>query len=448
MTVLTTLMRLRLRYLWLVMVSVVVVLGFTQSSVSAHNSLVESNPKDGAMLAAMPLEWTLTFKSDVPLNSATGEVIDSSGVRIALPSPRHGIDAKQIVFSLPQNLVGAVTARWKLVNTDGHVVSERVSFTIGSGLIGVPGVGSTSTTTVPSSVMTAEGFDESSTPEAFRFGLRLFGYIAILVYGGLILNAMLIGPSMWSLPKVVTAALASSAALAIAPLGQLLVYLDDIKGSGIPGSFPRMINAFDTTAGSMLLVRTLVGAIVFVLVARRASLTSLPVYVLSCLYLFSLAYVGHSRSSTWPLLGVPVDVVHTASVAVWLGGLTVFALVVTPQLTPHESIDGFRRFGRVAQWAVTLIVVTGIIQTLRLHTTVVTLMTESHGRWLVLKLIVVAMMLKVGDINRRRIAGRLPEGDVALLRHNALVRRASLTEIATGGLVTVVTSVLVASSVS
>jgi putative copper export protein len=229
-------------------------------------------------------------------------------------------------------------------------------------------------------------------------------------------------------------------------LVQLLVFLDDTDESGVIGSIPRILGAFETTAGSMLLVRAVIGTAIFVSVVRNATLTSKQSYVLAGLYLFALAYVGHSRSMSWPVLGVPVDVVHTASVSVWLGGLALFALFVAPNLSPEHVLDGFRRFGRVAQWAVTLIVATGIVQTLRLHTTLVTLLTESHGRWLVLKLVVVAAMLKVGDINRRRMITNLPATESAVTRHVALVRRASLTEVAAGGVVMLLTTVLVTSS--
>lgn len=429
----------------------VLLVGFMPSPALAHNSLVDSNPKNGASLASAPLEWTLTFKNDVPLSSASGEVIDSSGVRIALPSPRHGADQKQVVFSLPQNLTGSITARWKLVNTDGHVVTERVTFTVGIAATSTPGAGATTTSVgsapvVSSPVMTTESSGPSSTSESIRFLLRLAGYVAVLVYGGLVVNLLLTGSTMWSMVHVQRAAIVSSAVLALAPLLQLLVFLDDTHETGVLGSFTKIFDSFDTTAGSMLLVRFVIGVAILAAVAGRLNLVSPAVHSLSGLYVFSLAYVGHSRSMAWPVLGVPVDVVHTASVAVWLGGLSVFALLVAPGLSAEQVLEGFRRFGRVAQWAVVLIVVTGVIQTLRLHTTLVTLLTESHGRWLALKLVVVAMMLRVGDINRRRMLRNLPEESDVVSSHVAMVRRASLTEVALGGVVMLLTTVLVTSS--
>lgn len=425
---------------------VAAVVGLTQSPASAHNSLVESNPKDGAALASVPIEWVLTFKNDVPLNSASAEVIDESGVRTALPVPRHGVDQKQIIFSLPQNLTGVVTARWKLVSTDGHVVTERVTFTVGITETPIVGEGAAGSTTLPAVATASVQEGESSAPEVLRYSLRLAGYAAVLAYGGLVLNQMIVGSRLSSLRSAQNVLRASTVALAVVPFLQLLVLLDDTTGRGLASSVPRFLDAFDTTAGSMLLARTVIGALIAFVATRGEQMTSWSVHSLSVLYLFALAYVGHSRSMAWPFVGVPVDVVHTASVAAWLGGLSVFVLVALPGMAAEESLEAFRRFGTVAQRAVILIVITGVIQTFRLHTTLVTLVTETHGRWLLVKLLVVGAMLKVGDINRKRVAKSLPSSENIMNRHVALVRRASVTEVAVGGVVMLLTTVLVTSS--
>lgn len=175
-------------------------------------------------------------------------------------------------------------------------------------------------------------------------------------------------------------------------------------------------------------------------------LGSLPVNAVSLVYLVTLAYGGHSRSMAWPLLGVPVDVLHTAASVAWLGGLVVLVLLVVPALEPAAGFEAFRRFGDVARLAVATIVVTGAIQTLRLHGTLITLLTESHGRWLLLKLVLVAVMLKIGDINRRRMLRWTGDDAMNAANRVALVRRAGVTEAVNGALVMLVTSVLVTSS--
>jgi putative copper export protein len=63
-----------------------------------------------------------------------------------------------------------------------------------------------------------------------------------------------------------------------------------------------------------------------------------------------------------------------------------------------------------------------------------------------LKIAVVAGMLKIADINRKRLLRRLDPDAPATEKRISLLWRASVTEIATGGIVLAVTAALVTSS--
>lgn len=430
--------------------------GFGAQPASAHNALASSNPASGAVLTQSPATWSLTFTGNVPLDSASAEFIASNGVRTALPAPTQGATTKEIVFALPPDLNGPITARWRLVGTDGHVVTERVSFTVNSADIAVA-----STTTTPAGATTSvdgaaqdttvQSFEESLTPEPIRLGLRLFGYAALLIIGGMLFTEFSIAQGIIGAARAREVLLASGVVLTLAPLLQTLIFLDDSRDFGVFQSLFHILEAFDTTAGSMHFVRFFTAGALLIGVIRAGQTTSKtlvspPMLVAAGAYLVSLAYTGHSRSMKWPVLGVPADVVHTAATAVWLGGLIVFVFFVLPTLQPSQSIEAFRRFGTAATYAVAAMVVSGIIQTLRLHGSVITLFTQSHGRWLLLKLVLVAAMLKIGDINRRRLLRKLPADEAGVANRVALLRRASITEIANGGLVMLVTAVLVSAS--
>ncbi len=430
--------------------------GFGAQPASAHNALSTSNPASGAVLTQSPATWSLTFTKEVPLDSATAEFIASNGVRTALPAPTHGATTKEVVFALPPDLNGPITARWRLVGTDGHVVTERVSFTVN-----IVNVAVASTTTTPAEASTSVdavaqdaavlSFEESLTPEPVRLGLRLFGYAALLIIGGMLFTEFSIAQGIIGAARAREVLLASGVVLTLAPLLQTLIFLDDSRDFGVFQSLFHILEAFDTTAGSMHFVRFFAAAVLLIGVIRAGQTTSKtlvspPMLVAAGAYLVSLAYTGHSRSMKWPVLGVPADVVHTAATAVWLGGLIVFVFFVLPTLQPSQSIEAFRRFGTAATYAVAAMVVSGIIQTLRLHGSIITLFTQNHGRWLLLKLLLVAAMLKIGDINRRRLLRKLPADDAGVANRVALLRRASITEIVNGGLVMLVTAVLVSAS--
>ena len=433
--------------------------GFGAQPASAHNALVVSVPANGAVLTEVPSTWSLIFTGDVPLASASAEIVAANGVRTALPTPTRGVTNKEVLFTLPPDLTGAVTGRWRLVGTDGHVVSERVSFTVSAASApddtttpvagAVPGVDSDS-----SDVATAAAQDlleDSVTSEPVRLGVRSFGYAALLIVGGMLFTELFIAQGILGATRARETLLAAGVVLTLAPLVQTLIFLDDSRDFGVLSSVFHIFEAFDTTAGSMHFVRFLSAAVLLIGIVRAGqtaskALVAPPMLISSAVYLVSLAYTGHSRSMAWPVLGVPADVIHTAATAVWLGGLIVFVFFVIPSLQPSQSFDAFRRFGDAATYAVIAMVATGIIQTLRLHGSIITLFTQSHGRWLLLKLILVACMLKIGDINRRRLLRKLPTDEAAFAGRVALLRRASITEIVNGGLVMLVTAVLVSAS--
>jgi copper transport protein len=430
--------------------------GFGAQPASAHNALSTSNPASGAVLTQSPATWSLTFTGNVPPESASAEFIASNGVRTALPAPTQGATSKEIVFALPPDLNGAITARWRLVGTDGHVVTERVSFTVKNASVAVSAstttlVGATPNVEMPAIAADAVALQASITPEPVRLGVRLFGYAALLIIGGMLFTELSVAQGIIGASRAREVLLASGVVLTLAPLLQTLIFLDDSRDFGVISSVFHIFEAFDTTAGSMHFVRFLAAGVLLVGIIRAGQTTSRALvapYMLASAgaYLVALTYTGHSRSMTWPLLGVPAGVIHSVATAVWLGGLIVFVFFVLPSLRPNDGIEAFRRFGTAATYAVIAMVITGVIQTLRLHGNITTLFTQSHGRWLLLKLVLVAAMLKIGDINRRRLLRKLPTDETGVANRVALLRRASITEIVNGGLVMLVTAVLVSSS--
>lgn len=446
-------------------------LALTPSSpVLAHNALDSSAPVDGASVTAPLSEWVLTFTNDVPLNSASAEVIAADGIRTALPSPTHGATQKIVRFALPQTLSGAVSARWRLVGTDGHVVSGRVQFTIETTATSVPSgdttipstnvstsIPSTSDSTSPATPTTvpATSFNDDTpinlAPEPIRWSLRLMNYAALILFGGLLFAEMNLAQGVMSLARSLLVAKYSALALTVIPALQALIFVSDVNGTSIFGGIFQVGDAFSSTPGSMTVLRAASGGAFMYLLAQRslhafnARFTQLA-SINAAVYLTALAYAGHSRSSSVPWLGIPVDVVHTAASAVWLGGLVIFIFLVLPHVDAMRALQAFVRYGHTAQYAVGAIIVTGVIQTLRLHGGITTLFTTSHGRLLILKILFVSAMLKVGDINRRRLLRNLPTTELVAEKRRNLLIRASTTEAIVGGIVIAITAALVTST--
>jgi uncharacterized membrane protein len=109
----------------------------------------------------------------------------------------------------------------------------------------------------------------------------------------------------------------------------------------------------------------------------------------------------------WPQVGIPVDVLHHAAASAWLGGLVMVSQFGLALRRKRVLVDVMQRFARLAMLAVTVLVTTGIVQGLRLTGSPQRALTNGHGRYLLLKLAVIAVMLKIADINRRRVIARV-----------------------------------------
>jgi len=449
----------------------------------AHNSFDSSSPSDGEVFEGAPSTWNITFAKSVPLESFSGEVINGDGIRTQLSNPTLGSSNNVVVVSLPPSLTGAITARWKLISPDGHVVSGRVAFSvttpatttpttttlsvspevdtplvstlpdIATTTIAPPQIPSSNSLAPTANVESDVGFsDTNPVPEAIRWSLRLLGYLAIIILGGLIFAELFLAEGAMASANGRKLLLMSSAAITVIPLLQGWTFLADANGYSFFKAPLDTLDLFSTTPGSMMIARALTGAaITYAVLVAWPRLTQVvkerQALGLIGVYLVTLAYTSHSRSQSLPLLGIPVDVLHIAASIVWLGGLAVLALIVVPLVDAKNALLSYTRYGRYAQYAVATIVATGVIQTLRLHgVSITSLFGERHGQILLLKILAVGLMLKVGDINRRRLLKNLPTEESLSVKRSALLWRASFTELACGVLVLILTSMLVTSS--
>jgi copper transport protein len=146
----------------------------------------------------------------------------------------------------------------------------------------------------------------------------------------------------------------------------------------------------------------------------------------------------------WPEIGVITDVAHHAAAAAWIAGLAIVGWIVIPTTPPDVLVAAVRRFSRVAAVSVAVLVVTGLIQTVRLVGTPMDLLDADHGRYLVVKLVVLAGMLAVANVNRRRIDNRLDD-TATIEQHLGPIRKAVVAEFAIGLAIVAITAAMVVS---
>jgi copper resistance protein C len=149
---------------------------------SAHASLVRSSPADQSSVAAPPTSVTLTFDENIRMPSVV-LVTDADGASV-VQGKTTVVDniAKTRVNTGPS---GDFTVAYRVVSADGHPVSGRLSFRVGSGS--------------PGARVTATAGHHQETNSSTG-GSRVIGMIAALaLLGGLgLLTVRRWAPNLWS----------------------------------------------------------------------------------------------------------------------------------------------------------------------------------------------------------------------------------------------------------
>ncbi len=421
------------------------------SPVSAHNSLVSSDPADGVAIGVTPGQLQLVFSAAVPLDSLSVEHIDASGVRSELTGFAHGPSGEaEVLVPLPPVAAGAVALRWRLVGPDGHAVTGRVNFVVEP----APAV-TTADEPVTGTAVAAEAgpvveFSSPwSAPAGSRWLLRYGSYLAIMFLGGVAATLAFVWRGAWFHAGVRKATRCAIGAAAVGGFAQLMIIASDVSGDPPWASWGSLAPAVRTDAGGAFVVRLILLAALVLIVSEvwalreRARLFAGSGVVVG---LFATwAYAGHAKSMPLAWIGVPLDVVHQAAAATWIGGLVLVSVVAVRSVDPVELVEVVQRFARVAAISVATIVASGVAQSIRLTGQPTSLLDVGHSRYLLLKIVVMALMLKVADVNRRRVAARFQTvGTVTPLVTDNL-RRAMMTEFCVGLVVIGLTAAMVVS---
>lgn len=424
------------------------------SPASAHNSLESTDPPSGSVLSSPLSILKFRFAAATPLDTVQIEVIDSAGSRSTVANLAHGESDREVVVTVPPELSGETTYRWRLVGTDGHVVTGRVQLTlVASSSQGDAETAPTGDPAVSQSQPTASGdttsFDSPfTTPEWFRWTLRVLGFIAVVLLAGATATAIYIWPGSRTVGRLRVMTTLGVVMMELTAVLQLAILAGDISGDRPLTSASGLSTALGTDAGKALLARIALCALLAGILLTQRFIYELDrwlaVAATMALTVGTFSVAGHARSMRWSWLGIPLDVSHMLAASAWLGGLAAMAVIVMP-LAGEEVVEAVRRFALLALGTVAVVGASGILQSVRLLGSPFALASTGHGRLLLGKLVVLAGMLLVADVNRRRVERRFRSEATPPEGIRWALSRAMVTESIFGAVVLAVTAALVVS---
>ncbi len=399
--------------------------------VAAHAQLLGTDPADGTVLAEAPETLTLTFDEPVGLRDDAVSLLDSTGEPV--PVQVRAVDAEVVVDVEGELAEGTYVLTFRVLSSDSHPVTGGSTFSVGSPSAGF--VADTSTGTDPGVV-------------ALLVVLQALAYGGLLVGAGLVLFVVLVLRGSTAPRALLPTA---RVAWGLAVLGHvLLVPATTVRQGGgtvadllSPDSWAAADVAGWWTAAAVLAGVLLSATVLPRLLDGRASRGATGLALAGAgVALGSMVAVGHTRSAGPAWLVLTADLAHVVTAAAWAGGLV--GLVLLARASPGVPFATvLSRFSALAAWTVAVLTLSGLVLAWRVTGAPAGLLTTDHGRVLLVKTAVVALVLVLAGWNRWRLlpaVRRDPDGARPRIRRTVAVEAGGVA------LAVTVTGLLVISS--
>jgi copper transport protein len=314
-----------LRALLVALSALVLVVGWAPSSVSAHTSLIGSEPSYASTVQSAPTEIRLVFDNPTEPGLVKLRLRDAEGNEVGkgeLVGER--LPTTSIIFALPEHGVGEWSVSWVAFAFDGHVVSGSIPYTVdpaATGSTAAPGQIS------PPPELPSDASGSSNTViDIAEIQARFVSYLALAVLFGAAGWVLLIGRASGPVADLVGRSAASAVpvaavAAALALLGRGSVALWRLLDGGFEvAELPALVGTGQL--GAYLLAAILAAT------AVRRSATWWPLAAGTAAGLVASS-VGHAASYSAPGIGAVLAGAHTVAGVAWVGAVVVFAYVAS-----------------------------------------------------------------------------------------------------------------------
>jgi copper transport protein len=356
---------------------------------AAHAELLSSFPGNQELLENSPTEIALQFTEAIDPIEPGIRLIDADGDDVEIGAVDQAVGSDRMRAMVPTTLDdGTYVVAWQAVSADSHRIRGSFTFSVGVPTAVTPGV---------LDGLFDGGSDSTSDDVLLGIG-RFVSYAGVgLLVGGLVL-AIALTPSVIGTRRV-GALLVGAAELALVGT----VWMIAAQANLIGGSFLSWGSVADTQSGQWWIARLVVIAMFSVLIPLRSRLAVRGgVVVAGLLGLGVLGVVaagGHAISGDSIALGFASTVVHLAAMSIWFGGLALVLLAPPP-------VRFWPTVTRLSPWAlgsVVALAATGTVNAWRQLGSLDGLTDSSYGRWLVIKLVLVVLVVGLAAFSRRTV---------------------------------------------
>jgi copper transport protein len=395
-----------LRALVVVVAGLAALLGVSAPA-SAHAALLGSTPAPGSVVGSSPAEIVITFSEAVTPVAGRVTVLAPDGKRISGTPMVLGSELRIPVRKADRPL-GTYLVSYRVISADTHPVGGGLTFSVGA----------------PSATPAAVTRDTAHPSVAVAVPVtRGLGYAGLTLSIGPALFLALLWPRRRSRAAATRLVFAGLGLTAFATLAALWLQAPNASGAQAWNVSPTELGqVLAGSYGVTLLARlALLGIVAGLLPPILRGTAGRPrvvtVLALAVAGLTTWPLTGHAVAS--PLAGaiVAADVVHLASMAVWLGGLatlSIFLLRGTPPRVLGVILPAWSRWAAIS---VVWLVGAGAVQAVVQVGSIGALWRTEYGKLVLAKIAVLAVTLGAAWFARRMVQrSQVPAAGPARLR--------------------------------
>jgi copper transport protein len=390
------------------------------SPASAHAVLVSSSPAQGTIVLTPPSEVVLTFTEGVALVTGQVRVVAPDNTRADTGSPSTSGD-KVIIPMKPGGKHGTYLVSFRVISADSHPVGGAFTYSVVSTST-PPAQDSTSITTSP------------AVSVLFPI-VRWVGYVGLVLMVGATLVLALLWPQRLSNAGPVRVIWVGAALIAVATVGELAVQIPNVAGGFGAAGAADVREVLSSEYGAAHLIRLgVLAASLFLLrpivKGKGWGADRVLLAVLGAIGIATWSVSGHPYASPEPTITVVADMIHIASMSVWLGGLFMLTVFLLPRANATELGAIVPVWSRWAAYAVGALLVTGVVQALVEISSVPDLFTTSYGQLVLAKVVLLGGVLLIANVSRRMVGPIVQKSDGAARKLRSLVAAESVGVVA------------------